>query len=180
MSNISTNWKTLSSKIILKNKYMQIREDQVIRPDGKETTYYYRDREPFSILIPLQGDEVYLVQQYRYSVRSLSWEFPMGYVEGKNPYDTAVIELKEETGFSAGKLTEIGKFWVGVGGSNQYGYVYIAEDLIEGEATPEEGEFLELKKFKISEVDDMIKRGDILDGPTIVAYHYFKNFNKNI
>lgn len=179
MSHVSDNWKTLSSKIILKNKYMQIREDEVLRPDGKQTTYYYRDKEPFSIIIPVEGDEVYLVQQFRYAVKSLSWEFPMGYVEGKNPYDTAVIELKEETGLKAKNLTEIGKFWVGVGGSNQYGYVYVAQNLIQGEAEPEDGEFFELKKFKISEVDDMINKGEILDGPTIVAYHYFKNFNKN-
>lgn len=180
MSKVSTNWRKISSKVLFKNQYLEIREDEILRPDGKKTTYYYRSREPFSIVIPLKDDIVSLVCQFRYTVNSLSWEFPMGYVEGKNPYDSAVTELKEETGMTADRLTEIGKFWEGVGGSNQLAYVYLAEGLHEGEPTPEDGEFLAVKEFTISEVGAMIEKGEILDGPTIVAYHYLEEYLKNI
>lgn len=180
MNNLSTNWKKLSSKVLLKNEYLEIREDEVLRPDGKTSKYYYQNRDPFSIVIPLNGEVVSLVCQYRYTVNSLSWEFPMGYVEGKNPYDSAVTELKEETGMTADRLTEIGKFWKEVGGSNQFAYVYLAEGLHEGEPMPEDGEFLEVKEFTISEVGGMIRRGEILDGPTIAAYQYLIDYLKNI
>jgi 8-oxo-dGTP pyrophosphatase MutT (NUDIX family) len=176
MSNVSTNWKTLSSKTLFKNKYFQLNEDEVLRPDGLTSMYYYQHRDPFSIIIPIDKDEVYLVQQYRYNVKSLSWEFPMGYVEGKSPYDTAVTELKEETGMTAEKIEEIGMYWHGVGSSDQLVYVYVATGMQQGEATPEDGEFFELKKFKISDVGEMIKNGEILDGQSIVAYHYLENY----
>ncbi|HRN95984.1 MAG TPA: NUDIX hydrolase [Candidatus Levybacteria bacterium] len=180
MTKVSTDWKTLSSKILLENKYLQILEDEVLRPDGKISHYYYRSRDPFSIVIPLKKNIVSLVRQYRYTVKSLSWEFPMGYVAGKNPYDSAVTELKEETGMSADNIIEIGKFWVGVGSSNQSAHVYVAQDLKQGEATPEDGEFLELKEFTIADVGVMIDKGEILDGPTIVAYHYLEKYLKSI
>jgi 8-oxo-dGTP pyrophosphatase MutT (NUDIX family) len=176
MSFVSTNWKTLSKKPLVQNKYVNLWEEEVERPDGKTSLYYVNHREPFSIIIPYTDGQVYLVKQYRYTVSSLSLEFPMGFVAGKPPRETAITELKEETGITAGKLTELGKFWYGAGRTDQLAYVYVAEDLTFGEQQLEDGEFIECITMPIDTVANMIKNGEILDGPSIVAYHYLENY----
>jgi ADP-ribose pyrophosphatase len=178
MSKVSTNWKTVNTKVIFKNKYYEFREDEVLRHDGGTSFYYYRHSAPFSIVIPIINSKTILVRQYRYNVKSLSWEFPMGFAEGKNPYDTAITELKEETGMTCKKLEEIGHYWVSNGNSDQSAYIFVAKDLTKGDSEPEEGEFLEQKEFEIDQVGKMIERGEILDGPTIVAYHYLEKYLK--
>lgn len=173
---VSSKWKSLSKKLLLKNPYLELWEEEVLRPDGGISTYYVQRRKPFSVVIPLIGENVYLVQQYRYSVSSLSWEFPMGYAEGKTPLETAEIELKEETGMSAKEMIEIGKYWFGPGRSNQWVYVYVAKGITFGEAEPEEGELLRLEEMPIAKVGEMIEKAEILDGVTITAYHFLEKY----
>lgn len=167
------NRQTLSSKIVYSNPFMRIREDDVIRPNGVRAPYFVLERGQFSIIIPLtKKNEIYLVGQYRYAVDFYSWEFPMGFVEGLKPLAIARQELKEETGLIAKKWDLLGKFHVAPGHSSQKAYVFVAQDLVEGEKEPEENEFLEVKKVSLNQVGEMIKKGKILDGPTIVAYHF--------
>jgi 8-oxo-dGTP pyrophosphatase MutT (NUDIX family) len=179
MNFVSKNWKTLSKKPLVQNKFMNLWEEEVLRPDGKTSIYYINHRNPFSIIIPYQDGIVYLTKQYRYSVASLSLEFPMGYVEGELPLETAITELKEETGITAGKLTEIGKFWVGPGRSDQWAYVYLARDLVFGSQKLEDGEFITIEKYPLEKISEMIKSAEILDGPSIAAYHYLEEYVKN-
>lgn len=178
MSNVSTNWKTVSKKIILKNKYLEIWEDDVLLPNGNHATYYVQRREPFSVVIPLEGEIITMVKQYRYAVSSLSLEFCMGFAEGKSPLETAKAELHEETGISADELIQIGRFWHGSGRTNQEVYIYIARGLTFEKAEPEEGEFVDIEEHTISEIGEMIEKSEILDGPTITAYHYLENYLK--
>lgn len=176
MSKVSTNWKTISQKKLLENNYMSIWEDQVEQPDGKIATYFVNRREPFSIIIPYHDGKVYLIKQYRYAVETISLEFPMGYVEGLGPLETAIRELKEETGITATQLVALGKFWVGVGRTDQVAYVYLASHLSFGEQELEEGEFITVEPYTLAEVAQMIENGAILDGPSIVAFHYLKSY----
>ncbi len=179
MSKVSTNWKTLSSKIDYKNKYWEIWKDEVEFPDGKTGTFYVRRKSPFSVVIPMSADKkLHLVKQFRYHIKNISLEFPMGFVEGKNPYDTAVIELEEEMGMKADKLIELGWYWYGPGTTDQKCYVYLATDLEQGESKPEEGEFFEYVDSTFEEMGQLISQRKILDGPTIVAYHYLEEYIK--
>jgi ADP-ribose pyrophosphatase len=180
MSLVNTNWKTLSQKNLIQNDHINVWEDKVLQPDGNEATYYVMKREPFCIVIPVQNESVFLVRQFRYSVSSLSLEFPMGgHIDGKSNQETAELELLQETGIRASSFQEIGKFWVACGRSNQEAYVYVAENLEFGEKDLDAGEFIETETYKISQVEELISTGQILDGPSIVAFHFFEQFLKN-
>lgn len=178
MSFVSTKWKTLSKKILLQNKYLNIWEEEVERPDGNISTYYVNRRDPFSIIIPYHEGKLFLTKQFRYSVGALSLEFPMGYVAGKDPRETAVTELKEEAGMVAGELVEIGNFWISVGRSDQIAYVYVANNLEFGEQELEDGEFIEIEEYTIEHVRQMITSGEIKDGPSITSFHYLEEYLK--
>lgn len=179
-------WNTLSSKLIHENPFMRLVAYDVVRPNGYRGPYYVLERTDYAMIIPLtEKNETYLVGQYRYPIKKYSWEFPSGSVIGKSQRETARIELEEETGIHASKWTLIGRFCGAPGHNRQKTKVFVAQDLIQKKAQPEQNELLEIKKLPIVQVGEMIVQGKIIDGPTICAYHLLevywkKNYNKNL
>jgi len=102
----------------------------------------------------------------------------MGYSEGLDPHATAVAELKEEMGITAGCLVELGNYHVAVGCTDQPAFVYLATHLTFGEAKPEPGEFFDYETCSIEEIGELICSGIIKDGPTIVAYQYLTMYRQ--
>jgi len=60
LSTVSTNWKTLSRNLLIKNRFLELWEDKVQQPDGKLATYYVRRQDAFSIIIPFDGNKVHI------------------------------------------------------------------------------------------------------------------------
>jgi 8-oxo-dGTP pyrophosphatase MutT (NUDIX family) len=105
-------WETLSQRIVYERApFLRVREDEVIRPDGKPGTYSVTDSGNSNIVIPITVDNLfYIIGQWRYPVNHYSWEFPGGKTEGKeSSIATAQRELLEETGFTANKIEIIGQ-----------------------------------------------------------------------
>ena len=96
-------WKTLSSRPIYENPWLRLREDQVIRPDGKEGIYGVVDtRLAVGVIALTPEKEIFIVGQWRYPLNRYSWEIIEG---GGDPNEdglvTAKRELKEEAGLVA-------------------------------------------------------------------------------
>lgn len=103
-------WKTLSTKIVRSNLWFKLREDRVIRPDGKRGTYSFILAPRAVGVVPcFQDGTVLLVGQYRYPLDAYSWEIPKGGSrEQEQPIQTARRELREETGYRAGTFKSLG------------------------------------------------------------------------
>ena len=180
MSNVSDNWKTISSKKVLITPRFEVVEDEVIQPDGLSAVYHVVRRNPFCIIIPLHdGGKVTLVRQYRYMVKAISLEFPMGTTDSHDPESIAQKELVEETGLRAGNLIKLGEYWPGVGSVDQKAYCYLAQNLIQDTPQPEKGEFFDIETYTIDDVAALIKTGVIRDAQTIVAYNMLLNYLSN-
>ncbi len=165
------SWKTISSRSVYKNKWMEITEDQVVTDFGKHLTYGVVHKEPFALIVPWDGNRLFLVGQYRYPVNEFSWEFPQGHLEHGNILETARKELQEETGLTASDIKEIVVFNLAPGHHSQKCHVFLATDLVEGSSELEESEEgMKTKKLTVAEFQKMIVRGDIKDGPTIAAF----------
>jgi 8-oxo-dGTP pyrophosphatase MutT (NUDIX family) len=164
--------KFLSEKIDYESPPMNIVKYDIEDTKGKIRPYWILDRKnDFSIIIPVFPDNsTYLVGQYRVPIRGYSWEFSMGTVNNASPEKAARQELKEETGLTAKSWKKIGEFYLAPGICSQKGHVFIAEGLIEGEASPEEDEDLITKKVSLDKVKGMIKNQEIKDGPTIISW----------
>lgn len=174
MSLATKKWGTLSQKVLVNNQFISVREDVIQRPDGKEGRYYVVELNTWSVIIPKAQDKLYMVRQYRYPVGSVSVEFPMGHVPNKSPEEIARIELSEETGIRADTIEPLGSFWSSTANSNSTGHIFLAEGLHFEQAHPEEGEFVEMVEYSIAQVREMIAKGEILDGATIVAFHFLE------
>src|SRR6201996_5838941 len=105
--------KTISSREVYRNAWTSVREDIIERANGQRGIYGVVDKDPACIIIPLEqtaeGEFVYLVEQFRYTVMGRFLEFPQGGWEEAEivPEALARGELKEETGIEAERMTHL-------------------------------------------------------------------------
>jgi len=165
-------WTTLSSKEIYDNPWIQVEEHQVINPNGGKGIYGKVHFKNLAIgVIPIfdNGDTI-LVGQYRYPLNAYSWEFPEG--GGKldvDPLDSAKRELLEETGLIAGRWSKLIEMHLSNSVSDEFSIIYVAEDLTQGTAEPEETEQLQIKRLPIKEAIEMVLCGEITDSMSVAA-----------
>ena len=153
---------------------MSVREDKILRSSGAEGIFGVVDKPDFAVIMPVQQDSIYLVEQYRYAVEARWWEFPQGSWEGQADIDhlsLAAGELEEETGLVAGKMEYVGHQYLAYGYSSQGYHIYLATDLGPGtRKLDKEEEGLIARKFSIKDFERMVIDGKIKDASTVNAY----------
>lgn len=165
-------WKTKKINPIYENPWIKVEHHDIINPAGNDGIYgkvHFKNRAMGIIPIDNEGN-TWLIGQFRYALDEYSWEIPMG----GGPIDVDLLEsakreLKEETGLSAEKWTEIMKIHTSNSVTDEVGYVYLAEDLIQGETEFDETEILKIKKLPFAEVLEMVMNGEITDGISIAG-----------
>jgi len=106
--------KTLSSRIVYKNRWMRVREDAIERQDGSPGIYGVVEKTDFAVIVPFDNGLIHLVEQYRYPVQGRYWELPQGSWEdapGTDPLELARAELREETGLTAATMMHVGHLY---------------------------------------------------------------------
>jgi ADP-ribose pyrophosphatase len=173
--------KTISSRQVYRNAWTRVREDVIERANGQRGIYGVIDKDPACIVIPLDvgadGEFVYLIEQFRYTVGGRYWEFPQGGWEVAEvvPEDLARGELREETGLTAERMTHLSTLQIAYGVMNQKHYVFLAERLTIGEATPDAEESdLVVRRVSVNEFEGMIVDGTIVDNCTVAAWGLYR------
>jgi 8-oxo-dGTP pyrophosphatase MutT (NUDIX family) len=165
-------WKKISAQVKYDNPWINLTEYQVITPAGTEGIYgkvHFKNIAVGVIAIDAENN-TYLVGQYRFPLDLYSWEIPEGGCpEGTDWLEAAKRELKEETGFEAGKWTEILQMHVSNSVSDEFAVVYVAEELIAGASEPEETEDLQIIKMPFSQAVQWVMEGKITDSISVAA-----------
>lgn len=163
--------KTIKQNVIYSGKILNVHVDEVELYDGRRTKREVCDHPGGVGILPIDGEgNVYLVRQYRYPYGEELLEIPAGKLErGEDPYECGVRELREETGFSADEIIPLGVIYPSPGYVNEKLYLYLARGLHAGDACPDEGEFLSVKKIKFDELSEMIMQDKIHDAKTVSA-----------
>lgn len=166
-------WTTLSGEEKYDNQWIKVTEYQVINPAGGKGIYgkvHFKNKAIGIIALDEQGN-TWLVGQYRYPLNEWSWEIP----EGGGPVDRSVLEsaqreLREETGLTAKKWTEILRTHLSNSVSNEEGFVFLAEGLVHGESELEETEAdIKVWKLPFIEVLEMVMTGKITDSLSVMG-----------
>ena len=78
---------TLSSREVYRNHWMRLREDEILRSNGKKGIYGVVDKDDAAIILPIDGGQVWLVEQFRYTIQERALELPQGgwEMEVENP-----------------------------------------------------------------------------------------------
>lgn len=165
---------TVNSREIYANPWMTLREDAVRFPDGTDGVYGVVDKPDYALVIPLDGDRVCLVEQYRYPLQTRRWEFPQGTAPDRaemEPDALAARELAEETGVRARHMARLGTLDVAPGLSNQRGTVFLATGLTPGAPARETTEQdMRSGWFGRAEFERMIVDGTVADAQSVAAY----------
>ncbi|MDI2028694.1 NUDIX hydrolase [Saccharopolyspora sp. TS4A08] len=163
-----------SSREVYANPWMTVREDGVRRDDGSDGIYGVIDKPDYALVIPLDGDRVHLVEQFRYPLGLRRWEFPQGTAPDRADVEAgelAARELREETGLRAATMRELGLLDVAPGMSSQRGRVFVATDLTEGAHEREhEEQDMRTAWFSRAEFEKMIAAGEVTDAQSVAAY----------
>lgn len=164
-------WKTLSTKIVRSNPWFKLREDRVIRPDGKPGTYSFILAPRAVGVVPcFQDGTVLLVGQYRYPLDAYSWEIPEGGSrEQEQPIQTARRELREETGYRAGTFKSLGILHTSNCFTDEVAHLFYATDLKPGKDDQDGTEQIVTRRLPFKEAWQMAVDGKITDSLTLVA-----------
>ena len=164
-----------SSRLVYENRWMRLHEDRFERPDGSPGLYAWVEKPPAAVIVPLDDDAVWLVEQHRHPVGRRFWELPQGAWEdapGAPAEELARGELAEETGLRARELERLGTLYFAYGMSDQRFDVWLATGLEPGPPAPEATEQdLRCDRFPVAEFEAMIARGEIADAATVAAWH---------
>jgi 8-oxo-dGTP pyrophosphatase MutT (NUDIX family) len=167
----------LSTRIVYRNHWMTVREDQVERANGERGIFGVVEKHDSAVILPVDGDHIYLVEQFRYPIGRLSLELPQGSLEaaGPEPETIARQELQQETGILAARLELLGAFNIAVGYSNQRDYVFLATGLTLGPRKPDREEHdLVLHRLRLDDVIDKIRNNVIDDAQTLAAWAFYR------
>ena len=155
-----------------------VKLDTVRLMNGRTATRLYYDHLGASGILPIENGAIYLVQQYRYPIGKATWEIPAGKREkGQTFLSCARAELRQETGLVAKSMKKLLMFHPSNAFSNERLQLYVATGLTRGKDSPDEDEFLNVKKFPLAVAYRMIETGKIHDAKTIIGLLMYRQLN---
>lgn len=163
--------KTISEEQKFKGNIISVSQATVLLPNGKKATRDIVRHPGASVVVPITRDhKLLLVKQYRKPCDMVSLELPAGKLDnGEDPEICAERELREETGFIAGKMQKAFKIHSTPGFCDEVLHMFVASELSQSEACPDEDEFISFGEYTVDDCIDMVKRGEITDAKTIIG-----------
>lgn len=172
MDETKNPWTVLSRAMVYENEWIQLDHHEVLGPSGGPGVYgtvHFKNQATGVVPIDDQG-KVILVGQYRFPLRAYSWEIPEGGgAHANTALESAQRELREECGLTAKCWTEIVGMDLSNSVSDERGTVFLAWELSEAVAEPDETEILRIARVNFWEVVDRVKRGEIRDAMSVAG-----------
>lgn len=175
--------KRIRKELAYKGSIIDVYKDYVQTPDGKVVEWDFVDHKGAAAILPITSDgKVVLVKQYRNALDRVTLEIPAGGINpGETPYESAVRELTEETGYLSEQVTHLKDIVSAIGFCNETIYIYLAENLKMSEQNLDEDEFLDVCEYSLEEVMNLILSNQIIDGKTtaaVLAYYVSRQQKK--
>jgi len=166
-------FRKLGEELLARGHTVSFWEGTYEAPDG---SMFKRDfvKHPGAVsIVPVDGDEVVLVRQYRSALDALMLEIPAGKrdVEDEPPEETARREIVEEIGMRAGRVELLAEFYNSPGFCDEHSFVFLGLDLEEAALSAQgvEEEHMTIERVKLDGVLDLIAKAEITDAKTIIG-----------
>lgn len=144
--------------------------DLVRKPSGRETKRLIVDYPETVAMVPIIGNKIILVKQYRYPIQKEVFELPSGKIDpGETPLQACKRELLEETGYTTESFENFCNFYPAAGISTEYCHFFIATNLVKSERTIDPDEIIEVVKIDYNELEKKYSNKEIDDPLTLIA-----------
>ena len=168
---------TVDQRVIHRGRFITFRIDTIEDPQGKRHSREIVEHPGAICVIPIHGQDVLMVRQWRTPVAKVVLELPAGTLDHlpdgslEDPDDAAPRELDEETGFRAARWRKLGRFWTAPGFADEEMHLYLATDLepLADYRGPDVDEYLDLVRMPWREAVAMAERGELEDAKTLVG-----------
>lgn len=155
-------WTIKTSQSVFKNEFLELINDEVIRPDGKDDEYAVVQIKPGACVLPIDDDgNVYLIKQFRYALGAESLEVAAGGSEDKDILENARRETKEEMGIEAEEWIDLGRVETDTSIVSCPAQLYAARKLKFSEPEREGTEEMKTVKIKFDEALEKVLNGEI-------------------
>ncbi len=161
---------------VFESKLLHVYEDHLRLPDGREVVYdLLRHRGGAAVLPVTEEGKILLIRQYRNALDDFVFELPAGLKEEDDLTGErcARRELKEETGYTAEKLTFLARAYGCIGFSDEKTEIFLAEGLTPGETRLDDDENIEVHFLELEDALRMIEQKEIVDAKTIIAVYAY-------
>lgn len=172
------NYNIKKSEILFRGNVFNLRVDELEYFSGNRGTRETAVHPGGAVVVPVKNNgNIILVRQFRHPFQKLVLEFPAGKLDsGEDPYNCAVRELEEETGYKSNDVVKLGEIYTTPGFSTEILHIYYAKNMVSGKHNREEGEYgMEIHEYSLEEIEEMITNGDIVDAKTICGIHLYRN-----
>lgn len=165
-------WQRIGTRVIYANSWLRLREDTVIRPDGREGIYGVVEISPTVGIVAINdADDVALVTQWRYVHGKMSTEIPTG---GSQSCDRDLLaaarrELREETGLSAGHWRGLGSIDNSNGVTTDVSHMFLATGLVAGQDAQDPEERIVLSWLPFGQAVTEVLNGSITESVSVAA-----------
>ena len=164
-------WKIVDSHDVYRDPWISVRQDDVIRPDGKTGTHSVVDLKPGVCVLAIDNhNSVYLTEEFHYAVGRVTLEAVSGGIEcGEDPLLTAQRELEEEIGVQADEWIDLGicdPFTASVVSPTK---LYMARTLTFGQSFPDGTERIRCVKMFLDEAIQKVMASEITHAPSCLV-----------
>lgn len=160
----------IKRETVFEGRIFNVEAGEAVQEDGRVVQREVVTHDGGIAIVPILGDQVLLIRQFRIAVERVMLELPAGRREGSEPPDyRAARELEEETGYRAENLHLLASYYSSAGFTNERMFIYLATGLQEVGQALESDEQIELAPVPLSDIPDLLAAGEIVDAKTIIG-----------
>lgn len=153
--------------------FISMTNRSIVAPDGSMFQRIVVEHPGAVAVVPMIGDDVILIRQYRAAAGTRILEIPAGKldVQGENAEVAACRELAEETGYVATDLVHLIEMWTAIGFSDERITIFLATDIEPGSATPIGPEEVDAEVLRMSfeRAIELVVAGEISDAKSVAG-----------